>query len=158
MGRVAMVMALGFAGCGAPQPQLDAGVENHPPRIVQTTPSLRTTWYGTNLCPSLNANFALTVEDLDADVLHSLWFIDPTPESAPWATSPVAGDAQERVVTAPSALSFRNALSNLPPGVPLLTAWVGDSDFNEPVGGAVTVTGAGGTDSFTWVLDVEPCP
>ena len=53
---------------------------------------------------------------------------------------------------------LRQALSNLPPGVHLLTAWVGDADFNEPVGGEVTVTGAGGTDSFTWVLDVELCP
>lgn len=158
MGRVAMVMTLVFAGCGAPQAPLDAGAENHPPRILETTPALRSTWYATNACPSLNAALRLTVEDLDGDVLHSLWFIDPTPTSPSWASSPIAGGAVKRTVTAPSASSFRAALANLPLGVHLVTAWVADADFLEPVDGQVSVTGTGATDSYTWVIDVEPCP
>ena len=151
-----------LAACGAvPQQHLDAGVEtNRPPRITSTTPfDVRLTWYASTLCTSLNPQFTLSVADPDADSLRSLWFIDKSATSAPFMGSPKAPGPVVQRIEAPAAMSFQSALANLPTGVHLLTVYVADSDFNEVVDQSVTVARADGfTDSFTWVLDVEPCP
>ena len=158
------VMVVGLVLCGgcgpaAQQPQGDAAVANRPPRILSGTPKLRSTWYASTSCLPLNSHISLTVEDADGDPLRSLWFIDQSAASAPFLGSTRAGGPTTQAVEAPAALAFRSALANLPGGVHLLTAYVADSEFNEVVDGSVTVTRQDGfVDSFTWVLDVEPCP
>ncbi|MDP1822123.1 MAG: hypothetical protein Q8L48_02745 [Archangium sp.] len=156
-----VVVALVMAGCAA-APATDAGVPvNHPPRVLSNQPAQRATFYTTTACPSLNPQFRLTVEDLDADPLRSMWIIDPETRSAPFFPSVQGGADTQRVIDAPASLAFKNALANLPAGVHQLSAYVGDADFNEVVDGTVTVVRTEDPrsfDSFTWLLDVEPCP
>lgn len=161
MRRTVMAVGLVLVGCAA-APAVDAGVPvNHPPRVLSNMPSQRTTYYASTACPSLNAQFRLTVEDLDSDGIRSMWIIDPETRSAPFFPSVQLGADTQRVIEAPASLNFKSALANLPTGVHQLTAYAADSDFNEVIDGTVTVARADDPhsfDSFTWLLDVEPCP
>jgi hypothetical protein len=162
MRNVMVVGSVVLVACGAvPQQHLDAGVEtNRPPRITSSTPfDVRSTWYASTFCTSLNPQFTVSVQDPDGDSLRSLWFIDKSASSAPFMGSPRPAGQEVQRIEAPAALSFNSALANLPTGVHLLTVYVADSDFNEVVDQSVTVSRADGFfDSFTWVLDAEPCP
>ena len=172
----ALTVCTPLLGCLIPQDdQVIAALppkRNSPPRIVgQAPPTPRTTYYSSSGCP--NKTFSLTVEDEDTgDTLRSLWFIDVSPSALPYApTKTPPNGSKQRAVGAPTSLSFTNALSNLASGTHLLTAYVADSEFDEVSNGVInvtrppvvlptgeTVTDDGYIDSFTWVLDVEPCP
>ena len=105
--------------------------------------------------------------------MYSLWFIDKSNDgsSLPFQPNNVATGTQRRSVSAPNALGFKSAMANLSAGTHLLTVYVADSAFQEVVDGQVNVSrpdrllpdgtlvpDKGSIDSFTWVLDVEPCP
>jgi hypothetical protein len=138
-------------------------------------PQQRIAYYSSTQCN--NPVFSIGVKDEDlSDTMRSLWFIDkgvgntvvtysPTPVGASTTSS-------GRQITAPTA-SFTNALANLTPGTHLVTVYVTDSEFEEvatpmaPVrvrrAQVVLPDGQTAPDtayvvSFTWVLDVEPCP
>lgn len=164
-------------GCLFPQDEqvIDAlpPKRNGPLKIVSQEPQEpRTTFYNSTLCPDRNPSFKLIVEDEDlADVVSSMWFIGKT-TTQPFQPSNVSAGAQRRAVSAPSSLGFRSALANLPAGTAVLTVYVADTNFQEPVDGQIALfarepkllpdgTSAvdkGSYDSFTWTLDVEPCP
>jgi hypothetical protein len=155
--------------------------KNSPPRILAPSivPAQRraTIQVGPprETCP--RADFSLTVVDEDnADVIRSEWFVDPGPTYEPTATSPLfnggpvypAGGAN-RQVTAPNAvLTF---LSGLVDGKEhLVEAWVTDGDFesNAPptsvsrpsrtLPDGTVVPDVGYTDSTLWAVTVQECP
>ena len=145
---------------------------NSPLQIKAQAPELRTTFYNSTMCQSLNKPFTLTVEDEDTvDVVSSIWFIGET-TTQPFIPTSVPGGSKIRSVTAPSSLGFKSALANLTAGrTQTLTAYVADTLFQEVLGGnvevqlreerlvdGVLVRDVGYKDSLTWVLDVEPCP
>ncbi len=176
-----LLFALGctpLLGCLIPQdeqliPELPPR-RNGPIKIVQTEPKdPRTTYFNSTACLSLEPTFKLTVEDEDlADTVFSLWFIGNT-STQPFRPTQVPGGSKTRSVTAPSSLGFKSALANLPSGTAVLTVYVADTDFQEVIGGQVSlvardpklvppddtpVVDPGTMDSFSWVLDVEACP
>ena len=146
---------------------------NSPLQIKSTDPQdPRTTFYNTTLCLERNPTFKLIVEDEDVlDVVSSLWFIGKT-TTQPFTPSPLGGSTQRRSVSAPSSLGFKSALANLAAGTKLLTVYVADTAFQETVDGQIALVDRpprtlpdgtvaidkGSYDSFTWTLDVEPCP
>ena len=116
--------------------------------------------------------FSVKVFDEDVtDTINSLWFIDKGPNTVPFTTTPrIPMNTTTRTVSAPTALTFTNALSNLSLGKHLLTVYVADGFFNEVVSGEVTVqdrmvmwdggvlTDKSYIDSFTWSVEVVRCP
>jgi hypothetical protein len=168
-----------LAGCLIPQdedviPQLPPK-RNGPIKILDQDPrTLRTRFYrSTALCPSpVNPAFRLTVGDEDlADLVHSRWFIGASAE--PFRPTPIqGGSSTSRTVDAPSSLGFKSALANLDTGTEILTVYVADTDFKEVVGTTIDLVDRaarqlpdgtfavdeGSYDTFTWTLDVEPCP
>ena len=163
-------------GCIIPQDEQLIGElppkRNGPIAIKRTDPpTVRTTWYNSTSCPSLEPSFKLTVEDEDlGDVMSSLWFIGDT-NTQPYAPTPLPGGSNPRNVFPPSSLGFKSALANLIAGsAAVLTVYVADTSFQEVVGGQVALVPRdtklpdggsldfGKMDSFTWVLDVEACP
>lgn len=177
-GLLLCVMSALMSGCLIPQDDtvpFDQPIKrNSPLRIVDQKPvTQRTTFYASTACSSQNEPFELKVNDDDlSDTIHSLWFIDQGPNTVPFQTTPRAPTGSSiRSISAPSALTFTNALSNLTTGIHLLTVYVADSNFDEVVDGVITVTrpdvtlptgemvtDRGYVDSYTWVLDVERCP
>ncbi|MDP1828339.1 MAG: hypothetical protein Q8L48_34035 [Archangium sp.] len=171
-----VIVSTPLQGCLFPQdedvfPELPPK-RNSPLQIRAQTPELRTTFYNSTMCQSLNKAFTLTVEDEDTvDVVSSIWFIGET-TTQPFIPTSVPGGSKIRSVTAPSSLGFRSALANLTSGsTQTLTVFVADTLFQEVLGGNVEVQqreerlvdgvllrDVGYKDSFTWVLDVEPCP
>lgn len=163
------LMGLFAVGCGAPVPP-PPPAPNSPPRIVNSTPgAVRLTFFNSTACPELNPPFSLVVEERDLrDVLFSHWFINGT-NTEPFIpmTSGPAGSPM-RTLNAPVQTAFKMALANLAVGTHVLTVYVADSEFNAVVDGQVSLiprpaladggTDSGDLDSFTWVLDVEPCP
>ena len=151
-----------FGACGAPSQQVDAGVTNRPPRILSNAPALRSNWYVSTRCPSLNPRFTLSVEDQDGDRLRSLWFIDDPRRSPAFSPSPTGGGASAQEVAPPGYVGFTSAMANLSTGVHVLSVYVADSDFLEPYpsidGGTGIGRADGFVDSFSWVLDAKPCP
>lgn len=132
----------------------------------------RVSVYNSTTCPGIQPEFSLTVDDEDlADVMSSLWFIGGT-TTQPFQPTPVPGGTQRRTVTAPSSLGFKSALLNLPSGTEILTVYVGDTTWREVVGGdpdmvdrepkllpdGSSISDKGTSDTFTWTLDVGPCP
>jgi hypothetical protein len=172
-----VIVSTPLLGCLFPQdedvfPELPPK-RNSPLQIKAQVPKEpRTTFYNSTMCQSLNPAFTLTVEDEDTvDVVSSIWFIGET-TTQPFIPSTVPGGSKIRSVTAPSSLGFRSALANLPAdSTHILTVFVADTVFKEVLGGnvevdlreerlvdGVPVRDVGYKDSFTWVLDVEPCP
>lgn len=172
-----VVVCTPLLGCLIPQDEQVIGElppkRNSPLKIVSQEPQEpRTTFYNSTACLGLNPTFKLIAEDEDlADPVFSMWFVDKSNASQPFQPSRIEGGMQRRSVTAPSSLGFKSALANLGAGTHLLTAYVADSNFLEPIDGQVTVfrpdrvlpdgtkvPDKGSIDNFTWVLDVEPCP
>ncbi|MFO0596007.1 MAG: hypothetical protein U0228_11900 [Myxococcaceae bacterium] len=164
-----------FTSCLIPQDDQIAGDlpprRNTPLRIVDTTPSEPQTSYDTR-CAAGMTEFSVKVFDEDVtDTINSLWFIDKGPNTVPFTTTPrIPMNTTTRTVSAPTALTFTNALSNLSLGKHLLTVYVADGFFNEVVSGEVTVqdrmvmwdggvlTDKSYIDSFTWSVEVVRCP
>lgn len=138
-------------------------------------PQQRIAYYSSTQCN--NPVFSIGVKDDDlSDTMRSLWFIDKETSRTVVTYSPSVVNptttSPGRQITAPT-VSFTNALANLTPGTHLVTVYVTDSEFEEvadpkdPVrvrrAQVVLADGQTAPDtayvvSFTWVLDVEPCP
>jgi hypothetical protein len=169
------VLSAPLSGCLIPQDdQVNIDLPpkaNSPLRIVANSPGQRVGFKNGTGCT--NEAFTLTVEDADiADVVYSLWFIDPSPKAQAYQPNSLPGGSRaQRSVTAPNSAAFRSALADLSPGTHLLTVHVADTLFLEPIDGNVGVVSRdevlldggiglkdkGYIDSFTWVLDVEKC-
>lgn len=148
---------LAVAGCGGQRGTvtLDASVPNQPPRVVQTSPGLRGRFFTGAACRDLNPTFVVTVSEPEGDALRSQWFIDET--TGPFVTTPNFEAGEPRTLTAPAAEAFWATLGNLTSGTHVVTVWVTDAEDLEVIDGQA-VTDGGGFDSFSWVLDVAPCP
>lgn len=163
-------------GCLFPQDEQVPGElppkRNSTLRIVDTKPDNgpRVSVYNSTACTQ--PEFRLTVIDEDlADQMSSLWFIGGV-TNQPFPTTPLPGGTLSREVTAPTSLGFRSALLNLETGTEILTVYVGDTAWQEWVGGepqpipreekllpdGSSVADVGSLDTFTWTLDVGPCP
>lgn len=179
MAGLLLAAAVGALTSGCLIPQDDQVILDLPPKanrpikIVSQEPVQRLKFANSTTCASQNPAFRLTAEDADvADVVYSMWFIDQGPDAQKYEPNIIlGGTSPRREVTAPNLSAFRSALANLNPGTHLLTAYVADWPFLEPVDGKVGLVSRdetladggvlkdkGSFDSFTWVLDVEPCP
>lgn len=174
---LAAAVCVPTSGCLIPQDDqviLDLPPKaNSPIKVVSQEPAQRLKFANSTTCASQNPAFRVFAEDADvADVVYSMWFIDQGPDAQNYQPNIIpGGSSPRREVTAPNLSAFRSALANLNPGTHLLTAYVADWPFLEPIDGKVgtvsrdetladggVLKDSGSFDSFTWVLDVEPCP
>ena len=137
-------------GCGAGRmwsssaSRCGVAVVNRPPRIIETSPQLRSTYHSGGDCSGLNTAFSVLIEDVDDDSIRSLWLIDQGVSSRLFMTTEEGGLPLPRI-RQPNSLRLLADPGNLTAGLHLLTVYVADTEFNEFVDGP-----------FTFVLDVEP--
>ena len=167
------VVCAPLAGCLFPQddqvfPELPPK-RNAPLKIVDQDPrEPRRVYRNSTACPSQNPTFKLIVDDEDiADTVRSRWFVGTQSFEGRNVT---ATGSRGREVAAPTESGFRAVLANLTAGrTELLTVYVADTEVRliegqitvEPrervLPDGTVVEDEGSLDSFTWVLDVEPC-